>query len=70
MYTYKIDRLQQTCDREYVKDILSLMWVSRAGVSSDELISMVGIPQEEFKSLHLALGAGPHNMDYNPTRWP
>ena len=59
VYTYKIERLQTSVDRDYVKEILSLMWVSRAGVSAVELVAMVGIPQEEFDTLHLALGLCP-----------
>ena len=53
--TYKIDRLQQQVDVEQVKEVLSFMWVSRAGVSAEELIALVGMPQDEFDRIHGAL---------------
>ena len=55
VYTYKIDRLQQAVDVEQVRETLSFMWASRAGVSAEELQALVGVPAEEWDRMHIAL---------------
>lgn len=54
VYTYKIDRLQQAVDVDQVTEVLSFMWVSRAGVSAEELQGLVGMQHDEFESLHVS----------------
>ena len=55
VYTYKIDRLQQAVDVDQVTEVLSFMWVSRAGVSAEELQGLVGMKDDEFSIMHVAL---------------
>ena len=56
VYTYKIDRMQANVDENYVKDILSFMWVSRAGLATDELVALIGVPKQTFDEIKEALG--------------
>ena len=58
VYTYKIDRVQQQIsDGDVIKQVLSLMWVSRSGLTADELMALVGgsLGKEEFEHVHSAL---------------
>ena len=51
VYTNKIDRLQEAVDENYVKDILSFLWVSRGGLATDELVALIGVPWQTFNEI-------------------
>ena len=56
VYTYKIDRLRESVDDDdQVAEVLSFMWVSRAGVSAEELQALVGMKGDDFERMFRAL---------------
>lgn len=55
VYTYKIDRLRQAVDVDQAREILSFMWVSRAGVAAEDLQSLIGIKGTDFERMQTAL---------------
>jgi nephrocystin-3 len=56
VYTYKIDRLRQAVDDvDQVTEVLCFMWVSRAGVSAEDLQTLVGMKGDDFERMHFAL---------------
>ena len=42
-------------DVDQVTEVLSFMWVSRAGVSAEELQGLVGMKSDDFERMHFAL---------------